>query len=72
MSGNGKEPAPQITSMDSPQMMSTIKLPILKKGDYTLWSMRMEQYLTNTNYALWEVILNGDGPITMITGDDGV
>ncbi|GKA78929.1 hypothetical protein Tco_0785466 [Tanacetum coccineum] len=53
-------------------MMSTVKLPILKKGDYTLWSMRMEQYLTNTDYALWEVILNGDGAITMTTGDDGV
>nr|GEX54691.1 hypothetical protein [Tanacetum cinerariifolium] len=23
-------------------------------------SMRMEQYLTHTNYALWEVIINGD------------
>nr|GEV65145.1 hypothetical protein [Tanacetum cinerariifolium] len=25
-------------------------------------SMRMEQYLTQTDYALWEVILNGDSP----------
>ncbi|GJS33779.1 ribonuclease H-like domain-containing protein [Tanacetum coccineum] len=24
--------------------------------------MRMEQYLTHTNYALWEVIMNGDAP----------
>ncbi|GKE49927.1 hypothetical protein Tco_1481185, partial [Tanacetum coccineum] len=24
--------------------------------------MRMEQYLTHTNYALWEVIVNGDAP----------
>ncbi|GJT19647.1 hypothetical protein Tco_0878353 [Tanacetum coccineum] len=31
-------------------MMSTVKLPILKKGEYTLWSTRMEQYLTNTDY----------------------
>ncbi|GKD20756.1 hypothetical protein Tco_1222459, partial [Tanacetum coccineum] len=28
--------------------------------DYDLLSMRMEQYLTHTNYALWEVIMNGD------------
>ncbi|GJX76002.1 hypothetical protein Tco_0322813 [Tanacetum coccineum] len=27
---------------------------------YDLWSMRMEQYLTFTNHALWEVIINGD------------
>ncbi|GKB21401.1 hypothetical protein Tco_0855324 [Tanacetum coccineum] len=44
-------------------MVFTVKLPILKKGEYTLWSMRMEQYLTNTDYSLWQVILNGDGPI---------
>ncbi|GKC98304.1 hypothetical protein Tco_1168579 [Tanacetum coccineum] len=25
-------------------------------------SMRMEQYLTHTDYALWEVIMNGDAP----------
>nr|GEW03119.1 hypothetical protein [Tanacetum cinerariifolium] len=35
---------------------------MLKIGDYELWSMRMEQYLTHTDYALWEVILNGDAP----------
>ncbi|GJT97142.1 ribonuclease H-like domain-containing protein [Tanacetum coccineum] len=42
--------------------MSALKLPILKSGDYDLWSMRMEQYLTHTDYALWEVIVNGDAP----------
>ncbi|GJX87756.1 putative ribonuclease H-like domain-containing protein, partial [Tanacetum coccineum] len=31
-------------------------------GDYDLWSMRMEKYLTHTDYALWEVIMNGDAP----------
>ncbi|GJV88394.1 integrase, catalytic region, zinc finger, CCHC-type containing protein [Tanacetum coccineum] len=35
-------------------MISTVKLPILKKGEYTLWSMRIEQYLTNTDYGLWQ------------------
>ncbi|GJR46098.1 retrovirus-related pol polyprotein from transposon TNT 1-94 [Tanacetum coccineum] len=50
-------------------MVSTVKLPILKKGEYTLWSMRMEQYLTNTDYSLWQVILNGDGPIQVTTDE---
>ncbi|GJZ86251.1 hypothetical protein Tco_0657861 [Tanacetum coccineum] len=35
---------------------------MLKIGDYDLWSMRMEQYLTHIDYALWEVIMNGDAP----------
>ncbi|GJZ49531.1 putative ribonuclease H-like domain-containing protein [Tanacetum coccineum] len=53
-------------------MVSTVKLPILKKGEYTLWSMRMEQYLTNTDDSLWQVILNGDGPIQVTTGEKGI
>ncbi|GJV30493.1 putative ribonuclease H-like domain-containing protein, partial [Tanacetum coccineum] len=36
---------------------------VLKTGDYDLWSMRMEQYLTHTDYALWVVIVNGDTPV---------
>ncbi|GJW02318.1 hypothetical protein Tco_1561174 [Tanacetum coccineum] len=52
---SGEEPTTQIAPVESPQMVSTIKLPILKKGEYTLWSMRMEQYLTNTDYSLWQV-----------------
>ncbi|GJU32850.1 hypothetical protein Tco_1176439 [Tanacetum coccineum] len=68
----GEEPAPQMAPVETPQMVSTIKLPILKKGEYTLWSIRMEQYLTNTDYGLWEVILNGDGPIQVIRNEDGI
>ncbi|GJV76405.1 hypothetical protein Tco_1507989 [Tanacetum coccineum] len=69
---SGEEPATQIAPVESPQMVSTVKLPILKKGEYTLWSRRMEQYLTNTYYNLWQVILNGDGPIQVITDEKDV
>nr|GEV58162.1 hypothetical protein [Tanacetum cinerariifolium] len=41
-------------------MVSFMKLPILKKGEYILWIMKMEQYLAHTDYALWEVILNDE------------
>ncbi|GKC67393.1 hypothetical protein Tco_1099991, partial [Tanacetum coccineum] len=47
---------------ETTQTVFALKLPILKTGDYDLWSMRMEQHLTHTDYALWEVILNGDAP----------
>ncbi|GJR39153.1 hypothetical protein Tco_1214837 [Tanacetum coccineum] len=69
---SGEEPLTQIAPVESPQMVSTVKLPILKEGEYTLWSMRMEQYLTNTDYSLWQVILNGDGPIQVTTDENGV
>nr|GEY04431.1 ribonuclease H-like domain-containing protein [Tanacetum cinerariifolium] len=45
---------------ETTQMVSALKLPVLKTGEYDLWSMRMEQYLTFTDHALWEVIVNGD------------
>ncbi|GJQ93472.1 ribonuclease H-like domain-containing protein [Tanacetum coccineum] len=69
---SGEKPVTQIAPVVPPQMVSTAKLPILKKGKYTLWSMRMEQYLTNTNYSLWQVILNGDGPKHVTTDENGV
>nr|GEU54710.1 copia protein [Tanacetum cinerariifolium] len=55
--------------VESPQLVSSVKLPILKKGEYTLWIIRMEQYLTNTDYGLWQVIMNGDEPV-QITRDE--
>nr|GFD23877.1 ribonuclease H-like domain-containing protein [Tanacetum cinerariifolium] len=30
--------------------------------DFELWKIRIEQYFLMTDYALWEVILNGDLP----------
>ncbi|GKE47324.1 ribonuclease H-like domain-containing protein [Tanacetum coccineum] len=45
---------------ETTQTVSALKLPVLKTREYDLWSMRMEQYLTFTNHALWEVIVNGD------------
>ncbi|GKD39755.1 hypothetical protein Tco_1259962 [Tanacetum coccineum] len=47
---------------ETTQIVSALKLPILKTRDSDLWSMRIDQYLTHTNYALWEVIVNGDAP----------
>nr|GEU75610.1 hypothetical protein [Tanacetum cinerariifolium] len=45
---------------ETTQIVSALKLRMLKTGYYNLWSMRMEQYLTHTDHALWEVIMNGD------------
>ncbi|GKE23698.1 hypothetical protein Tco_1435210 [Tanacetum coccineum] len=56
----------------SPQMISTVKLLMLKKGEYTLWSMRIEQYITNTDYGFWQVIMNGDEPVQTTKDENGV
>ncbi|GJU96725.1 ribonuclease H-like domain-containing protein [Tanacetum coccineum] len=51
---------------ETSQTVFALKLPILKAGEYNLCSMRMEQYLTFTDHALWDVIVNGDSvsPVT--------
>ncbi|GKB40262.1 ribonuclease H-like domain-containing protein [Tanacetum coccineum] len=69
---SGEESAPQMTQVESPHVVSSVKLPILKKGEYTLWSMRMKQYLTNTDYALWQVIMNGDEPVQTTKDENDV
>ncbi|GJU92076.1 putative ribonuclease H-like domain-containing protein [Tanacetum coccineum] len=46
----------------SSQMVVAAKLPVLNPNEYELWKMRIEQYFLMTDYALWEVIVNGDSP----------
>nr|GEZ33863.1 ribonuclease H-like domain-containing protein [Tanacetum cinerariifolium] len=58
--------------VESPQMASSVELPIFKKEEYTLWSMRMKQYLTNIDYGLWQVIMNGDEPVQTTRDENGV
>ncbi|GJU45412.1 hypothetical protein Tco_1202678 [Tanacetum coccineum] len=55
----------------STPIVTTTKVPVLNPGEFELWKMRIEQYLLMTDYALWEVILNGDSPPPKRT-DDGV
>ncbi|GJX32818.1 hypothetical protein Tco_0242673 [Tanacetum coccineum] len=43
---------------ETSQTVSALKHPVLKTEEYDLWSMRIEQYLTFTDDALWEVIVN--------------
>ncbi|GJY96029.1 putative ribonuclease H-like domain-containing protein, partial [Tanacetum coccineum] len=37
-----------------------MKIPIMRKGEYDIWSMRMRQYFCYTYHNLWDVIINGD------------
>ncbi|GJY68542.1 hypothetical protein Tco_0471524 [Tanacetum coccineum] len=54
-------PPPVPPTQQAPHTLSTIKLPILKKGEYDIWAMKMEHYLGHTDYPIWEVIQNGNG-----------
>nr|GEV83113.1 putative ribonuclease H-like domain-containing protein [Tanacetum cinerariifolium] len=50
-----------------PHTVSSIKLSILKKGEYDIWAMKMEHYLSHTDYPIWQVIQNDNGHVSVTT-----
>ncbi|GJX14871.1 hypothetical protein Tco_0206629 [Tanacetum coccineum] len=46
--------------LETAQTTTTTKLPILKQGEYDMWRLRIEQYFQVQDYALWDVIKNGN------------
>nr|GFC11463.1 hypothetical protein [Tanacetum cinerariifolium] len=37
---------------DAAHMIATLKVPMLKPGEFELWKMRIEQYILMMDYAL--------------------
>ncbi|GJT80938.1 hypothetical protein Tco_1055280 [Tanacetum coccineum] len=46
--------------LETAQTTTTAKLPLLKQGEYDIWRLRIEQYFQIQDYALWDVIDNGN------------
>ncbi|GJY20387.1 hypothetical protein Tco_0392953 [Tanacetum coccineum] len=40
-----------------PPTIITMKIPIIRKGEYDIWSMRIRQYICHTDHNLWDVIV---------------
>nr|GEW99742.1 ribonuclease H-like domain-containing protein [Tanacetum cinerariifolium] len=55
-----------------PHTVLSIKLSILKRGEYDIWVMKMEHYLSHTDYPIWQVIQNGNGPVSITTDTNGM
>ncbi|GKA27188.1 reverse transcriptase domain-containing protein [Tanacetum coccineum] len=47
---------------ESAPMVAAAKLLVLNLNEFELCKIRIEQYFLMTDYALWEVIVNGDSP----------
>nr|GEU33239.1 retrovirus-related Pol polyprotein from transposon TNT 1-94 [Tanacetum cinerariifolium] len=54
-------------TQQAPHTLSTIKLHILKKGEYDIWAMKIERYLEHTDYPIWEVIQKENGLVQVST-----
>ncbi|GKA97911.1 hypothetical protein Tco_0825805 [Tanacetum coccineum] len=50
----------EIMEFENTQNNSLAKLPMLKLGEYEMWEIRIKQYFQIQDYALWEVIENGN------------
>nr|GEU35337.1 retrovirus-related Pol polyprotein from transposon TNT 1-94 [Tanacetum cinerariifolium] len=68
---NPSPPVPPLTQQIL-HTVSSIKLPILKKREYDIWAMKMEHYLSHTDYPIWHVIQNGNGPVSVTTDTNGM
>ncbi|GKE04609.1 hypothetical protein Tco_1396627 [Tanacetum coccineum] len=59
----------QVIDLETAQNNDVVKLPLLKQGDYQIWRLRIEQYFQIQDYALWDIIENGNSfnPVVRIT-----
>ncbi|GJZ49267.1 hypothetical protein Tco_0603457 [Tanacetum coccineum] len=62
-----EKPLLEDMDQDSAHMVAASKVPMLKPGEFELWRLRIEQYIQMIEYALWEVIENGNtAPKTIV------
>ncbi|GJS33158.1 ribonuclease H-like domain-containing protein [Tanacetum coccineum] len=47
-------------NQDFAHMVAAFKVPMLKPGEFEILRMKIEQYIQMIDYALWEVIKNGN------------
>ncbi|GJZ76818.1 retrovirus-related pol polyprotein from transposon TNT 1-94 [Tanacetum coccineum] len=62
-----------IMELENSQNNALAKLPMLKIGEYKMWEIRIKQYFQIQDYALWEVIENGNSwvPIPVTAPESG-
>nr|GEX83785.1 hypothetical protein [Tanacetum cinerariifolium] len=58
---------PQITTVTN---IST-KFPYLKKGEYDIWAMKMQNFISSSDLLCWNIVLKGTSAKSMTTNNDG-
>ncbi|GJT10859.1 putative ribonuclease H-like domain-containing protein [Tanacetum coccineum] len=63
----------EVMELENSQNNALAKLPMLKLGEYEMWEIRIKQYFQIQDYALWEVIENGNSwvPIPVTQSESG-
>ncbi|GJX11500.1 hypothetical protein Tco_0201359 [Tanacetum coccineum] len=71
---NPPPPPPVTPTQQAPHTLSTIKLPILKKGEYDIWAMKIGNIYSGAyrTIPIWELYTKGDmGPVQVSTDTNG-
>nr|GEY06651.1 ribonuclease H-like domain-containing protein [Tanacetum cinerariifolium] len=58
---------PQITTVTN----ISAKFPYLKKGEYDIWTMKMQNFISSSDLLCWNIVLKGNNANSMITDNDG-
>nr|GEX31037.1 ribonuclease H-like domain-containing protein [Tanacetum cinerariifolium]GEX31038.1 ribonuclease H-like domain-containing protein [Tanacetum cinerariifolium] len=58
---------PQITTVTN----ISAKFPYLKKGEYDIWAMKMQNFISSSDLLCWNIILKGNSAKSMTTDKDG-
>nr|GEV72018.1 hypothetical protein [Tanacetum cinerariifolium] len=58
---------PQITTVTN----IYAKFPYLKKGEYDIWAIKMQNFISSSDFLCWNIVLKGNSAKTMTTDQDG-
>nr|GFB92932.1 hypothetical protein [Tanacetum cinerariifolium] len=58
---------PQITTVTN----ISVKFPYLKKGEYDIWAMKMQNFISSFDLLCWHIVLKGNSAKSMTTNNDG-
>nr|GFB16453.1 ribonuclease H-like domain-containing protein [Tanacetum cinerariifolium] len=47
------------------------KFPYLKKGEYDIWAMKMQNFISSSDLLCWNIVLKGNNAKSMKTNNDG-
>ncbi|GJW19359.1 hypothetical protein Tco_0026795 [Tanacetum coccineum] len=61
----------EVMELENTQNNALAKLPMLKLGEYEMWEIRIKQYFQIQDYALWEVIENGNSWVIFLVNNSG-
>ena len=77
----GEKPAGDVTLSEAGSLIqqlqqvafsnSNAKLPFLRKDEYEIWAMKMQNWIASVDFNLWNVILTGCRPKKQSVDSEG-